>query len=144
MHAAAGKSFRSAGFLAASALALLAGCGGEPTGHVQGKVTIDGEPVRTLGSVALQTADGRVVNSNLNDGVYSLPQAPLGPARLSVVVRPLPVIFGNPAAGKTGSEAPPPAKFVPIPERYTDPARSGLTYTVKPGEQTFDISLSSK
>jgi hypothetical protein len=33
---------------------------------------------------------------------------------------------------------------VDLPNKYLDPAASGLTYTVTPGSQTHDIELSSK
>ena len=37
------------------------------------------------------------------------------------------------------------AKFgipsIEVPKRYAEPKESGLTYTVKPGPQTFDIKL---
>ena len=32
-------------------------------------------------------------------------------------------------------------KYVPIPPRYRDPEKSGLTYTVRAGSQTHDIEL---
>ncbi len=32
-------------------------------------------------------------------------------------------------------------KHLPIPERYADPTRSGLTYTVQRGSQDYNIPL---
>ncbi|HTU18415.1 MAG TPA: hypothetical protein VMG10_10180, partial [Gemmataceae bacterium] len=32
-------------------------------------------------------------------------------------------------------------RYVPIPSQYADPDKSGLTYTVKPGKQPYDIKL---
>jgi hypothetical protein len=34
-----------------------------------------------------------------------------------------------------------PDNIVPIPMKYSIPAESGLVYTVKGGEQTYDIKL---
>jgi hypothetical protein len=36
------------------------------------------------------------------------------------------------------------ARFRPVPDRYGDPSRSGLSFTVKSGNNTYDVPLSSK
>lgn len=48
------------------------------------------------------------------------------------------------AGPRPGGPEPSPikGKFVKIPEKYFDPANSGLTYIVKSGPQTHDIELS--
>jgi len=36
------------------------------------------------------------------------------------------------------------AKYRPLPDRYNDPAASGLTFTVKPGQNEYNVPLTSK
>ena len=117
---------------------LAAGCGGRPMGDVSGTVTFRGEPL-ALGTIAFMSADGSVVQGNVQDGVYHIAKVPLGLAKITVFAHPSP-IWPN----MVDQVQAPPAfrkKFVPIPERYQNADQSGLTYTVVRGKQTYDVPL---
>ena len=73
--------------IAASLLALTAGCGKPSTGEVSGKVTFRGEPVSS-GTIAFIGADGRVTSAMIEGGSYQLAKVPLGPARITVFAAP--------------------------------------------------------
>jgi hypothetical protein len=76
-----------------------------------------------------------------------LPQSPAG--WLTATLSTLGVAAD--AAGGWGRDArrrsrnPPPSlpaiKFVPIPNRYKEPDKSGLNFTLKPGAQTINLEL---
>jgi hypothetical protein len=89
------------------------------------------------------------------DGKYSLNKVPAGPVKISVETK-----SAQPAKGPPGGAMPTPpnmpkdvgpsmynqapqpkGKYVPIPENYADPEKSGLTYTVTGGPQPYDIDL---
>jgi hypothetical protein len=139
---------RGWGLVAALLLLATVGCG-RKTGSISGKVSYNGKPLPS-GSVAIYGEAGGVASSQIEgDGSYTIQRAPLGPAKLTVVTpRPhaQPRRSGRdraPSKGPGGEQraAAPEPKPVAIPEKYQDPQQSGLTYTVKPGDQTFDIDL---
>jgi Carboxypeptidase regulatory-like domain/Bacterial-like globin len=99
----------------------------KPAGEesVEGKVTYKGKPLPS-GTITLVGEKGTAVTGAIaEDGSYKL--AGLQPGTYKVAV----------ATPKVGEKEPP----VKIPEKYSDPEKSGLTYEVKKGKQTFDISL---
>ena len=121
----------------------VAGCGS--TGHVTGKVTYQGQPLGS-GIVAFQWANATATSAIDADGNYTIPKAPLGPARITVETIPPPAGGGKGGPQQStlvvdGAPAPAPGKYVAIPARYKDPTQSGLTYTVVRGRQTHDIPL---
>jgi hypothetical protein len=75
------------------ALALLIGCGGSSnSAHVQGVVTINGQPLPAdaIGSVTFQTTkagQGRTVSAPIEGGKYNSPETPLGPVRIFITVQ---------------------------------------------------------
>jgi hypothetical protein len=121
----------------------VAGCGS--TGEVTGKVTYRGQALGS-GVVAFHWPDATRTSAIDADGRYTIHQAPVGPARVTVETIPPP-----PAGGKKGPQQstvvvdgappPPPGAYVAIPPRYKSPDESGLTYTVVRGRQTHDIPL---
>jgi hypothetical protein len=137
-------------------LPALAGCG-KRTGFVSGKVTYQGRPL-TSGSVTFHGADGRTDSGSITpEGNYTVPQAPVGTAKVTVLVRPsrpgrlpqegpakeTPKHPGEGKAGKHPSAGPAAQAGRPqvIPKKYEDPNQSGLTFTVTTGKQTIDIPL---
>ncbi len=75
-------------------LALASGCGGgsADTAHLKGRITIDGQPIPddAIGSITLQTTkpgQGKTVGAPLVEGRYELPEAPLGPLRVIIIVQ---------------------------------------------------------
>jgi hypothetical protein len=122
------------------ALPLVAACGGRPMGEVSGTVTLDGQPL-ALGTITFFSQDGTVWRSNVLDGAYRVAKVPVGPVKITVFAHPSPI----PAVMLDQIQPPPPPAYrkpyVPIPDRYQDPDKSGLTYTVTRGTQTHDVAL---
>jgi hypothetical protein len=158
---------RSAGLLAVAALLGAAGC--KSYGDVSGKVTYKGQPLKG-GTVTFTTpGKGSVSAPIAEDGSYTAARVPAGEARIAVETKSVgpPAQTKGPAAFKRGPPKLRPPKdkdlesmpkdahapmsgdlpkadykrFVPVPEQYADPEKSGLTFTVTGGPQTHDIDL---
>jgi hypothetical protein len=141
-----------------------AGCGWkEPQATVEGKVTVDGAPANS-GIVAFTSVDGKgriasMAGAIQSDGTYRIPNAPLGAVKVSVAPLTLTqtrgarrkekVIKRMEMKQKGQTDLPqaapaPDAPVVPIPKKYADADSSGLTTTLNPGTNTYDIELSSR
>jgi hypothetical protein len=141
---------------------VLAGCGSKERATVEGKVTVDGAPAN-VGIVTFTSVDGKSRISAMKagiqpDGTYRIEDAPLGEVKVSVA--PLSLSQGRGAARrkerikelverrKGGKEMPgepaPADSAVPIPKKYASADTSGLTTTLKPGKNVYDIELSSR
>lgn len=122
--------------LLASSL-VFSGCGpDEPVyeyGTVSGVVTYQGKPL-DHGRVIFQHASGPAVDAPINaDGTYKL-NAVVGETRVAVDCR-----KPDRQLGGVRKEVIPGESL--IPEKLSSTERSGLTYTIKPGEDTYDIKL---
>jgi hypothetical protein len=117
-------------------------------GSVSGKVAYKGQPV-TGGTVTFAAKEGKATVSAAiaADGTYSAEKVPVGEYNIGIETESV-----KPKAGpgglvppKGGDKVPPAAadapKYVKFPEKYADPRKSGLTFTVKKGKQTLDILL---
>jgi hypothetical protein len=123
---------------------VIGGCSGSGMeSEVSGTVTLDGQPVGP-GAVVFAPADG---TSNPADGAIQLDgsyflktsrEVGLKPGDYKVSVS----VFDQPEV-QPGERSMTPAKLV-TPQKYADTETSGLQYTVKPGDNTIDIELSSK
>jgi len=131
------------GFVALTPL-LLAGCsGGKDTkaGVVEGKVTVDGAPANS-GSVVFNV-NGQSISGQIKpDGTYKAVGVPAGAAQVSVT--PPPKMPGPPPATKDMPGSDQVAKPVPIPAKYQDAKTSGLSTTIKGGNNTYNVELLSK
>jgi hypothetical protein len=140
---------RRAFFLAA---ALAGGCG-PGVASVSGVVTYHGQPV-PVGTITFFGADHRTASAPLgSDGRYQCDDVPTGPVRVAVgtpapppahgegLPQPPPLPVQDPHF-PAQMVSPPPARVVPVPRRYADPATSGLSLEVGRGGRTFDVSLS--
>jgi hypothetical protein len=131
---------------AAAAVALLAlvptGCGSSP-GSVTGTVTLNGNPVGSV-SVSFVAGDGTIRSGfTAADGTYRVEEVPTGPVQVTVqgtevvtetVQQDLKKRGGAPAPKKTTKS--------PVPARYGDSSTSGLSLTVKSGDNNkYDIPL---
>jgi hypothetical protein len=145
-------------------LPALAGCG-QPTGHISGKVIYQGRPL-TGGRLVFRPADpgqNTVPALVAADGSYEA-TLPVGDVTIAVDNRELQPhepsppgprpglpegikLPGQGGAAKAAAEAPNAAggrlagKYVPIPEKFYQAETSGLKYTVKKGNETYDIEL---
>jgi hypothetical protein len=126
----------------------LAGCAAGKA-DVTGKVTYQGKAV-TFGTVVVRGPDGLDIPGTINpDGTYRVPGVAAGKALIGVVSRdpgPGAAAKGraNPKPGRDPDEAPPAAdrrKWFPLPDKYEDPSKSGLSTTLKAGANQHDINL---
>ncbi len=125
------------------ALLALAGCAGKKAANVSGSVTLDGKPIQA-GMVVFTGADNKETSGPILDGKYTVFNAPLGQAKVSLKNTTMPIPTGSGGdpndvfkQSLTVSAVPPLAQ---IPLKYEDP-NNGLTCEVKPGPQTFDVHL---
>jgi len=118
----------------------VAGCGGGKTAQVSGKVTYAGEPLNS-GTVSFVGPEGSADTAMLQpDGTYNLTKAPIGQVKIGVqTFPPSPMMAPPDPAAQKGKKTLP--KYTKIPTKYGDPEKSGQTYTVQPGSQTYDINL---
>lgn len=138
--------------MTAAALACL-GCGVK-TGDVSGTVTYKGKLLPT-GAVTFLDANKQPVGSSpIRDGNYSVSKVPVGTITILVTTPPLPtqrnVPRPPPPRGKPLPKDQPLPEFNPdkqpvatitVPTKYSDPEKSGLAYTARPGSQTHKIEL---
>lgn len=152
-------SMQQAGMLLFSLVTALAGCGGAADGFsgsrgmVSGKATIAGEPLPAGCQVLFMATRGGFTASGTvgPDGTFSLQYlVPTGLPVGDYVVQ-----IAPPATAAGGASADPAEMAkrmklsaggkaddgLPFPSRYTTTATSGLAFTVKPGENTFDLAL---
>lgn len=150
-------------FVAGLVLLVAYGCGGEtgPETHpVTGTVTLDGEPVEGA-TVSFSPAEGGVraaVGETDATGRYTLTTMRSGDGAMAgsfnvrvfkyeveegtVATGPPPTEdqeYTDDYAGAAREATPPPENL--LPDRYADARGSGLSYTVVPGENTYDIEL---
>ena len=122
-----------------------------PTGNVTGKVTFRGKPVYT-GSVIIVGKDGVAAAGPIEtDGTYVVQKAPVGEVTVGVISKN--PVYLHKISVMRSSRTPVPAsalatppnldqrKWFPIPKEYEEPVRSGLTYSVKKGDNQYDIEL---
>jgi hypothetical protein len=128
----------------------LAGCGASK-GTVSGKVYYKDDPLKG-GTVMFIRPDKQSYLAEIReDGSYAIEKLP--PGEVSIVVEtaslkpPNPYVLKNKPSADAGEGYKPTdfaaraKRFVPIPERYFDPDKSGLKYAVKGGKQVYDIKL---
>lgn len=125
----------------------LLGCGqsGPPRATVTGQVKYKGEPL-PMGSITFVGENNVVASAPIQNGSYTMPNAPVGKVKIAITT---PTItpqdqkqFKQVIEGKTTGGATPPPKMVPVPEKYTNPETSTLTYTVTTDpKQSHDIEL---
>jgi len=138
---------RAAGaFFLAGLILVSTGCKpGEPTGEVNGKVTLNGQAVSS-GTVSFIPATGVPVSASIQpDGTYTVRDVPLGESIITVLDTPAPGTEpGKTDKPKAGERAPAKKAEPPggsIPPRYSDMKTSGLRFSVEKGSNSFDIPL---
>ncbi|MDB5312456.1 MAG: hypothetical protein JWO38_6658 [Gemmataceae bacterium] len=153
--------FLTAGMLVVLFCALVGGCGPDYKARavVKGKVTVGGKPL-TSGTVMFYGNNNNITSSAVidTDGSYAMNDAPLGPVQVTVTVAgmpPGPGIKYTPKKGLTDTESKNPSgegesiplmskmpsTVVRIPDKFSKPETSGLTYTVEKGEHAHNIEL---
>jgi hypothetical protein len=133
----------------------LAGCG-SPKATVTGKITYNGEPLGNGRVMFISQTDPTKAGAGSiqPDGTYTVPDAPVGPATVTVETIP-PAGGGSSSLGSKAAEIskPPPGmnmpmpqgggggKYVKIPDKYKAKDQSDLSYDVKSGKQEHNIDL---
>src|SRR5438105_4200207 len=131
----------------ACAACLVCACGcGWRNATVHGKVTLGGRPV-TYGSIILASPDGTARSAALEpDGSYKVEGMRAGEIRVAVLTpdpaRSLrgkrltgPGMRGTPMAK---SDTPGP-RWTRVPDKYANPATSGITHVLSAGDVAYDI-----
>jgi hypothetical protein len=131
-----------------TAIALLgiafSGChgSGEALQPVFGKVTFQGKPV-AAGVVRFSNPQiGIDMTAALRpDGTYEVvrahgPGLPEGTYQVAIMPPPI-----GRSKGSAVEDLPAPPKRPDIPEKYRQPSTSGLTLTVQPGKNCFDVDM---
>jgi hypothetical protein len=122
------------------------GCGhGDRSNRVTGKVRLDGTALRS-GTVTFFCRDGTQLSAPISpEGEYRIPNVSEGEASVAVFQdTPNPFDVGHtprPAGAGQPGVRDPRAGATGLPERYTDPKRSGLSFRVEKGDNTFNIDL---
>src|SRR5262245_31489890 len=117
-------------------LGLLAmGCSSEPNGSnvLTGKVTLNGQPAKNV-TVTVAGVDRLEANGATgDDGVYRIPNPPLGVLQVRVT--------GFVPPPPRGVKAPPPPPgSTNVPAKYTKP-NNGLAVEYTGGKQSYDIEM---
>ena len=139
--------------LAVGVSAGVAGCG-PSTGNVSGKVLYKGAPLNG-GVVTFAGEDGKnpQIAQIAEDGSYSVEKIPVGPVKITVATKSSVKQGKQPRKNLPPTNVTPPPGYIPqdasdggkplveIPAKYSDSEKSGLTYTVTSGSQSYDIKL---
>jgi hypothetical protein len=118
---------------------------------VSGQVTYRQQPL-PRGSVTLFCQNGEIVSGLIMPGgLYTIPNVPCGPARISVqTYPPMPPGFQLPQHLPPSPDAPHLASvpsaagsgtYLPIPDKYGSPEQSGLSLTVTGNQREHNIDL---
>jgi hypothetical protein len=136
-------------------LAAAAGCGTgppkpPPSAKVSGTVLYRGQPLPGGRISFVTVAGGFATTATIReDGKYEI-SAPTGDVQISVDNSMLMPRRGSPMQPPQsegmkqhsgGAEDPVKGQYVNLPSKYFRPDTSGLTYTVKKGDQTHDVPL---
>ena len=148
MRLSPGGSRRWLGALALAVAMGVVGCGAGK-GTISGKVTYKGTALKGGRVGFLASNQQNFVGDIGEDGTYIVSNVPSGPAKVSVQTSYMRDTARTAKHYKVPEGAPPglgggpdlSKRYVPIPENYEEPDKSGLTWDVKRGDQTHDIDL---
>jgi hypothetical protein len=126
---------------------VIAGCAGERTGTIEGKITYQGKEI-PKGTVKFSSAVAGGTKEQANEkagaiqnGMYKVEDVPVGPATILVFTADFPEQWRARGPKDASGKPLPSPDFMEIPGKYSFKDQSGLTYDVKPGPQTHDIDL---
>jgi hypothetical protein len=112
-------------------------------GEISGAVTYQGQPL-PQGSVSFFDSNNKyLASSAIVNGTYatSAPlKVPIGPVKITVTT-PSSSSGGRRSKSVTKSKSGETISVISIPGKYGSADQSGLTYTVKPGANTYNIEL---
>jgi hypothetical protein len=134
-------------------LLLTVGCNSK--GTVTGSVSYQSKPIPSGTIIFVPDNGATSVTAAIVDGNYTVEKVPPGPAKIGVTstyIAPNEMTPMQRMMQKDKSSLPPEARKafeaggqakpgIKIPDNYSDPQQSALTYTVKGGSQKHDIDL---
>lgn len=127
--------------LVATILATLAGCGGDLDASVKGVVTIGGDPLPTGSIVFHPDGDGPTGTAEIQqDGSFVVRTASQTGLRPGEYVVTITAVEGDTTL-PTAENRNPEMRLL-VPARYALPETSGLRYTITPGNNVIQVSLS--
>jgi hypothetical protein len=141
----------STGLLGLGLLAVAA-CGGvkeealpNSGNSLTGRVTYKGQPLQ-FAAIVITGAGGTGGGALNQDGTYRADNLPLGEVKIGVDTDAArgdfqSVVMAASYKGPDANGAGKAPKFVSVPAKFADPEASGLTTTIKPGANTFDIDI---
>jgi hypothetical protein len=141
------------------------GCGSR-TGEISGKITYKGNPLTVPGGMVTfaHPTKGNFTGNITSEGGYTISNVPMGEVKIAVqsavrrgkgggkevnsvrqkreeIMKSGQLKMSPEEREKMSPELAPAGPATVIPPSYTDPDKSGLTYTVTSGKQTHDIEL---
>ncbi|MBM3994597.1 MAG: carboxypeptidase regulatory-like domain-containing protein [Planctomycetes bacterium] len=123
-------SMRSiAAFLFVVVVLACVGCG-PGKGEVRGTAMYQKRPLAGATITVFDSANNARSDTVKEDGAYHITDVATGPARISISM-PMPISVPGKAAPKSS----------PLPTKYADAEKSGLTYDVKSGSNSYPIDI---
>lgn len=123
-------------------LALSSGCGRRTDENkIEGKVSYRNTPI-VAGAITFVDEQGNQWSGAIKDGVYQVRHAGVGVNQVAIESHdsgPPPGLHVKNAPNDSGPALRTPA--VKLPPHYAKPETSGLTYTVRKGQQKYDFNL---
>jgi hypothetical protein len=118
------------------------GCSSGSPATVRGKVSYAAKPIKS-GEVVIYGGDGiPKVGKITLEGTYEVKDVISGEGKIAVRSdNPKDIPNTNRGAKKDPVDPQALKNWFKVPRMYGDPATSGLTVTIKPGENTHDISM---
>jgi hypothetical protein len=132
----------------AAAVLFFAGCGSGGTGVVSGKVTVNGKPLKKgLITFSSEVGNRDAFNAAVIDGAYKTGEVPCGPAKVTVYPAQVGAQEMTEEAKGGGDRVPVGARkagraLAPeVPSKYGNADTSGLSFTVKRGDNEYSVEL---
>jgi hypothetical protein len=131
--------------LVVTAMGVVTGCSSpKRLATLTGKVTYKGKPV-AVGAIYFHGPADELAMGNLrDDGSYTATDLPIGVVKVSLRVQD-PGVYAQKLKGQGPSLEKPNTedldKVTSLPHQYSDPATSGLSYTLSPATATLDIAI---
>ena len=130
-------------------IASLLGCGGGasgPTGTVNGKLTLNGQPAPTGTVVSFSSQESARTGQVSSDGTFTVMQIPVGEYKVSVTPAPQNTFSEDPKQAMLKAMENQQKGIVPepseqIPGKYQSIETSGISYEVKEGSNDFTLDM---
>ena len=114
----------------------------ETGASLEGTVTYAGQKIRVAMIIARAEKGDSAETFMTDDGRYKSENVPLGEVTIGVnTAAGRGVMIGRQMAASKVKGGPPLPQVIDVPAKYADPRTSGITTTINPGANTFDIVI---